>query len=119
MRIVLAVLFLVAAAPAAAEESPRALVFDKECKQINPKVTGFECRFNQDGMQIYWHEKTGEMSPQRQQQAKTEFSRIALRYIELGGKHFTVSFSHWAPDKVRNCWRRRNVRYADYYCVDG
>lgn len=119
MRTVLfALLAFVAVFPAAADESARAIVFKKECDQVDPKKTGFECRFNQEGMQLYWREKTDAMSPQRREKAKAEFSRVALRYIDLGGQHFTVRFAHWAPNQVRNCWRRKNVRYADYYCVD-
>lgn len=116
MRTVL--LLLLATIPTTSFAGSQATVFAHECKQIDPKMTGFECRFNEDGMQIYWHEKASSMKASRREAAVYEFERLALRYVELGGRHFKVRFSHWAPGKERNCWRRRNVKRADYYCVD-
>lgn len=126
MRAIYVMALIFVTAPAVAE-SPRAVVFAQECKQVNAKEIGFECRFDPNkgaqtggaSMQIFWREKTSSMSAQRQEKAKAEFSRIALRYIELGGMHFTVRFAHWAPDKMRSCWKKKNVPYADFYCVDG
>ncbi len=116
---VLVVLMFTAAATHAEPASPPGIVFAQECKQIDPKVTGFECRFNEEGMQLQWHEKMSAMPAQRKERATYEFNQVALRYVELGGKHFTVRFAHWPSDKVRNCWRRKNKQYADYYCIDG
>ena len=96
---------------------PRAIVFLKECREIDPKVSGFACHFDREGMRVNWTEQTEKMPPDRRERARYDFSRIALRYIELGGVHFTVRFAH-LPQKVRNCWRRKNARQADYYCVD-
>jgi hypothetical protein len=117
---VLAILTLATFTTAQGEPTtPRGIVFAQECKQVDAKATGFSCQLNEDGMQILWHEKTSAMPPQRKERAEYEFSRVALRYVELGGRHFTVRFAHWPADKVRNCWRRKNKPYADYYCIDG
>lgn len=122
MRIFIVGVFAVFAAHASGAadgpKNPRAVVFLHQCQEIDPAVSGFSCAFDRDGLRIHWQKKTSDMTAKKRQRARYDFSRIALRYIELGGRRFTVRFAHWPPGQMRTCWRRKNVKYPAFWCTD-
>jgi hypothetical protein len=120
-RLMLITLLAAVVAPfcaAASEPTPRAIVMRYECQQIDPKLTGFSCRMESDGMYLRWHEKTSEMNESRKERALYEFNKIALRYLDLGGKQFEVAHDHWAANKKRICNRPKNWSDNSYTCSD-
>lgn len=107
MRTVFVVVLMLIASPAFS--GPAANVFANECRAVDPKKTGFECRFIETGMEIYWHEKLSEMPPERREKAQYEADRLVVRYFDLGGRTFTVRMAHWEPNQVRVCTRIRDT----------
>lgn len=114
----LVALLAMAGAALAAEQQPRTIVMAYECKQIDPKVTGFSCQWGDLGMHLQWHENPDEMIPARRERALYEFNKIALRYVEMGGKRFEVGFDSWKKGDIRNCYPRPSKVEYDYYCTD-
>jgi hypothetical protein len=89
--------------------SPASNVFSHECRAVDHKITGFECRLTEAGMEIYWHEKLSAMSPQRREKAQYEADRMVVRYFDLGGRTFIVRMAHWKKDQMRVCTRIRDT----------
>ncbi len=116
--ILFALLLIAAPALAAEPQSPRGIVFAHECKQVNPKVTGFSCEFNGGDLTIRFHEQQSQMSPERRELVKYEFTKIALRYFELGGTGFDVQADFWAPNQRRLCSHVKNRPFYVYGCSD-
>jgi hypothetical protein len=99
-------------------KTPRGLIMAYECGQIDPRVTGFSCRFNEAGLSLRWHETTDSMPTDKQSRARYEFEKIALRYLDLGGRHFNVFRDQWPKDRKRICSKLKNFSYNTYTCVD-
>lgn len=96
-------------------------MFVKRCSAINPKQTGFECRFNRAdgsaGLEINWinpPSKNFRTEPTSSDEKKIyEMDRLLLAYRELGGGAFTVRY----PD--RRAWGCTFVRRkTNYVCND-
>jgi len=98
-----------------AEQTPRGTVFGYECKQVNKMKVGFSCQFKKNGdLHFQWHIKPASMSEAKRERPVYEFEKIALRYIQLGGKDFSIGFDHWTNNKVRHCYRKSDHHY---YCA--
>lgn len=96
--------------------TPRGIAMAYECKQIDPKVTGFSCEFDRGKMVIRTHEDPSEMSQERRELSDYEFTKIALRYFELGGTGFDVTSDFWPKNKRSHCSLGKNRPYYDYGC---
>lgn len=106
-------LFLAAIAPAMADQPARAMLFHEECDKLDKKEAGFECR-DYYGFQIYIYERLNKLPPERAKKVETAVNRMALRYVELGGQHFTIRYAD--SKSFHNCWRKKNVSYPDFMC---
>lgn len=125
MRTVLFALLVLVVSPASAGDPASTVlkhdreVFIKRCQAINPKQTGFECRFNraegEAGLEINWinpPSKNFRTEPTSSDEKKIyEMDRLLLAYRELGGGAFTVRY----PD--RRAWGCNFVRRkTNYVC---
>lgn len=101
-----------------ATQTPRSTVLLYECKQVNKLNVGFTCGFNKDGeMHLQWHVKHTQLSKTERERSIYEFEKIALRYMHLGGRHFIVTFDHWAKGKERVCGRHPSKVFYKYICT--
>lgn len=115
MRTLIILLALLPVALQAAQ-TPRGTVFAYECKQVNKLKVGFTCHFKKNGeLHLQWHIKPAEMSEAERERPVYEFEKIAIRYMQLGGRDFGVGFDHWPKDKVRGCFHSKKNNH-DYYC---
>lgn len=90
--------FLTGAAFAA---SPNAVVFAHECKSVNPEKSGLACGTWHGRMHLHWVKSKKEI--EAVQPAHYEYSRIIMRYFDLGGRHFDVTANHWKPGQMNSC----------------
>ncbi|HJW80823.1 MAG TPA: hypothetical protein VJ396_01155 [Acidiferrobacterales bacterium] len=120
--LIIVLLALVAGAAQAEEvfvpQTARGRVMVHECKQVDARATGFSCHFNKDGMRLQFHENQDGMTPERKKKSRYEFDKIALRYLDLGGRHFEVTFDHWPANRKRLCTRPRGWSDNSYTCSD-
>lgn len=84
---ILVMLFVPGAGYAA---TPAGVVLGTECRQIDPKQTGFACTLQRQGLALHWVEKHTAMPAERRDRSQYEFNKIVLRYFELGGRAFDV-----------------------------
>lgn len=99
-------------------DSPRAIVLAYECFHVDSAQTGFACSLDTDGsMKIIWHKNPRGMPPKQRGLALYEFSKIGLRFVQLGGDRFEVAFTHWT-DKNRRRYCRVTRNRLDFSCVD-
>lgn len=114
MRLILLLVLALFAAVSMADSSSQQRVFRDECAKVNPKQTGFECRITDTGMRLNIMEPSA-VPPARLEKIKTEFDRIALRYIELGFSRFTYLWVE-QPTHIYYCYRKKKVSYPAFYC---
>jgi hypothetical protein len=118
LLLLIALLPIATVALAEEQQTPRGIVMAYECKQIDPKVTGFSCEFSQGELRLQWHEKQSEMSPERHDLSKYEFNKIALRYFEFGGMTFPVHADFWQASQQRTCGRSPRKPWYVFTCWD-
>lgn len=111
---VLVLLFLPCAGYGA---TPAGVVLGGECRQIDPKQTGFTCTLRRQGMALHWIEKQSAMPAERKERSLYEFNKIILRYFDLGGRAFAVTAGFWPPGAKRTCYALK-PNYRTYTCVD-
>lgn len=111
---VLVVLFLPFTGYAA---TPAGVVLGGECRQINPKQTGFTCTLRRQGIALHWTEAHTAMPAERQERSMYEFNKIVLRYFDLGGRAFNVTADFWPPGAKRTYYALK-PKYRTYTCVD-
>ncbi len=102
--------------------SPNEIVFSHECKAINPEKTGIHCGIGNGVMQLRWVKRPTDNAAARSETAKYEYSRIVMRYFDLGGRHFEVRGDRWPAGRMRQCWIRhtRSVYCTNFQCrTDG
>ncbi|PLX49113.1 MAG: hypothetical protein C0613_08300 [Desulfobulbaceae bacterium] len=105
------VILAVSAVAKAEPQTPRGVVIAYECEQIDPNTTGFSCEFGAEGLTLIRHEPFESMTPDRQKLAEYEFAKIALRYMELGGRKYMQRADFWPSDRRRVCYRVDNLPY--------
>ncbi len=96
--------------------TPRGVVVAYECEQIDPKVTGFTCTFENGKINIQIHEKTANMPEAKRKRANYEFNKIALRYLEFGGTSFVVRTDFWPESKYKVCGRSKKKAWYKLLC---
>lgn len=89
----------------------RGTVFAYECKQVNAMALGFTCEFKNGDLMFVRHERFDSMTPERHELADYEFSKISIRYMELGGKQYMQRADFWPSNKRRVCYRVDNLPY--------
>lgn len=97
--------------------TPAGVVLGGECRQIDPKQTGFTCTLRRQGLALRWIEKQSAMPAERQERSMYEFNKIILRYFELGGRAFEVTADFWPAAAKRTCYALK-PSYRTYTCVD-
>ncbi|MEW6647186.1 MAG: hypothetical protein AB1450_08315 [Pseudomonadota bacterium] len=117
MRIILAAI-LACAATAQAADTPRGLLFSYECKYVDTQVAGFSCHADKKPIRIQWHEELNKMTESQRERAVYEFTKLAMRYFELGGTTLEVRADHWPDNKRRFCTVARGRPYYAYGCRD-
>lgn len=121
MRYLIVVSMLLLSLPVYAR-TPGAVVMEHECKQIDPLKTGFRCALRPAGMALHWTKKKAAMTAEGRERSTYEYSRITMRYFDLGGRHFDVTANHWPAGAKRECTIRpnRTIFCADFRCrADG
>lgn len=116
-----ATLILVAFCTAAGAEevSPRGAIIGYECTHA-PSDVGFTCSFNHANgyLHFQWHEKLTDMSDVRRERAWYEYSKLAVRYFELGGKSFDMHYDFWPANQVRQCSHIKGRPAYSFTCSD-
>ena len=116
MRYLLALLALLLAVPAFAGQienrgTVRGIVFSYECKQANQMNLGFTCNFQKGKLTLVSHERFKEMAPDRRERAHYEYGKLALRFMQLGGRSYIERADYWNSDEYRICSRVDNIPY--------
>ncbi len=91
---------------------PNAVVFAHECKAVDPSKTGIRCDIGNGVMQLRWVKRENKTAAQSEA-AKYEYSRLIMRYFDLGGRHFDVRGDRWPSGVMKQCWISDN---RSVYC---
>lgn len=125
LPIVILLAFLVAPVAQAGDawqpKTSRGRVMAHECAQIDARVNGFTCHFNKGELRLHLHVKDEELerNPERKRQVYYALDKISLRYLELGGRGYTVVSDHWPAGRERICNRAHKRPHSlAVYCND-
>lgn len=83
--------------------TPNQVVFAHECKATNAANTGLRCGTSGGKMVLHWTKDKKGMTPAQIEAVDYEYSRIIMRYFDLGGRQFRVTAEHWPKGGVRYC----------------
>ncbi len=117
MRRLIAAVLIVISLPAFAI-TPRDKVFVHECKATNSANTGLRCGISGGKMVLRWMKDKKGMTPAQIEAVDYEYSRIIMRYFDLGGRQFSVTAEHWPKGGIRYCSIRPS-RAVHCYTCDG
>lgn len=117
MRYVIALVFL-AIASAAQADNLQGRVFGYECKHIDPSKDGFSCALETDGyetrMKLHFTQDITKLSTEEQEYKKYRYDATVLRFLQLGGKFFVLTYAH-APSTKKMCSSIKNQPLS-YHC---
>lgn len=102
--LITALLLSVTAAHAWEPKTSRGKVFAYECQQVNNQHLGFTCVFDEGQLTLVRHERFDKMVAAKRKTAQYEFDKIAMRYLELGGRTYTQRADFWPPNTSRVCF---------------
>lgn len=94
------------------------IVFNYECKHVNPKEKGFTCSLDDlaDGahMHITFVTAPSKLSKSEQERISYNANAFILRYFQLGGRTFEFRYKY-KPKKRQVCSSYKNNRLS-YVC---
>lgn len=91
-------------------------VISYECKHADATKDGFTCKLepNEFGaiMQIHLSSNYHDVDEETHEYFNYQYNKMLMRFFDLGGKRFEVTYDKWGNDKYKSCSLIKGRKYS-------